>query len=188
MILSYWSSRSKQPCYELPIEIDGSMAGHCCKPLGPVSDSANSQQNSKVLNHRAGKESACNSFFNARNLGLIPGLGRSPGEGKGNPLQYSGLENSMDYIVHGVAKSRTRLSNIHFSLLQSHSYKYMNSANKLNHLGSTFSPSQAFRWENSLADILITELCNWGARFYDCPLYPYPLGYTHLPLVNLTWI
>ena len=44
-------------------------------------------------------------------LGLTPGLGRSPGEGKGYPLQYSGLENSMDSIVHGVAKSRTRLSN-----------------------------------------------------------------------------
>ena len=37
----------------------------------------------------------------------IPGLRRSPGEGKGDPLQYSGLENSMDCIVHGVAKSRT---------------------------------------------------------------------------------
>ena len=53
-----------------------------------------------------GKESACN----AGDLGSIPGLGRSPGEGKGYPLQYSGLENSMDYIVHGVTKSRTRLS------------------------------------------------------------------------------
>jgi len=41
----------------------------------------------------AGKESACN----AGDLSLIPGLGRSPGEGKGYPLQYSGLENSMDY-------------------------------------------------------------------------------------------
>ena len=50
----------------------------------------------------AGKESACN----AGDLGLIPGLGRSPGEGKGYPPQYSGLENSMDCIVHGVAKSR----------------------------------------------------------------------------------
>ena len=40
-------------------------------------------------------------------LGLIPGLGRSPGEGKGYPLQYSDLENSMDYIVHGVADSNT---------------------------------------------------------------------------------
>ena len=58
----------------------------------------------------AGKESACN----ARDLGLIPGLGRSPGEGKGYPLQYSGLESSMDCIVHRVAKSRTRLSDFHF--------------------------------------------------------------------------
>ena len=38
---------------------------------------------------------------------MIPGLGRSPGEGKGYPLKYSGLENSMDCIGHGVAKSRT---------------------------------------------------------------------------------
>ena len=51
----------------------------------------------------AGKESACS----AGDLGLIPGLGRSPGEGKGYPLQYSGVENSMDCIVHGVTKSRT---------------------------------------------------------------------------------
>ena len=56
------------------------------------------------------KASACN----AGDLGLISGLGRSPGEGKGHPLQYSGLENSMDCIVHGVAKSRTGLSNFHF--------------------------------------------------------------------------
>ena len=45
----------------------------------------------------AGKESTCN----AGDLGSIPGLGRSPGEGKGYPHQYSGLENSMDCIVHG---------------------------------------------------------------------------------------
>ena len=44
----------------------------------------------------AGKESACHT----RNLGLIPGLGRSPGEGKGYPLHYSGLENSMDSIYN----------------------------------------------------------------------------------------
>ena len=43
-------------------------------------------------------------------LGSIPGLGRSPGEGKDYLLQYSGLENPMDSIVDGVAKSRTRLS------------------------------------------------------------------------------
>ena len=60
-----------------------------------------------------GKESTCN----AGDLGSIPGLGRSPGEGIGYPLQYSGLENSMDYIAHGVAKSLTRLSNFHFHTL-----------------------------------------------------------------------
>ena len=58
----------------------------------------------------AGKESA----YNAGDMGSIPGLGRSHGEGKGYPLQYSGLENAMDCIVHRVAKSRTRLSDFHF--------------------------------------------------------------------------
>ena len=48
-------------------------------------------------------------------LGLIPGLGRYPGEGKGYPLQYSGLEKSINYIVHGVAKSWTQLSDFHFT-------------------------------------------------------------------------
>ena len=51
----------------------------------------------------AGKETACN----AGDLGSVPGLGRSPGRGKGYPFLYSGLENSMVCIVHGVAKSRT---------------------------------------------------------------------------------
>ena len=60
-----------------------------------------------------GRESACN----AGDLGSIPRLGRSPGEGKGYPLQYSGLENSTDFIVHGVTKSRTRLSDFHFTSL-----------------------------------------------------------------------
>ena len=58
----------------------------------------------------AGKESTCN----VGDLGLIPGLGRSAGEGKGYPLQYSGLENSINCIVHGVAKSWTQLSEFHF--------------------------------------------------------------------------
>ena len=57
-----------------------------------------------------GKESTCN----IGDLGLIPGLGRSPGEDKGYLLQYSSLENSMDRVVHGVAKSWTRLSDFHF--------------------------------------------------------------------------
>ena len=60
-----------------------------------------------------GKESACN----AGDPGLIPGLGRSAGEGIGYLLQYSGLENSMDYTVYGVAKSWIRLSDFHFTLL-----------------------------------------------------------------------
>ena len=51
---------------------------------------------------------------NARDPSLIPGLGRSPGEGEGYPLQYSGLENSMNSIVNWVEKSWTRLSNFHF--------------------------------------------------------------------------
>ena len=69
----------------------------------------------------AGKQSSCN----AGDLNLIPGLGRSPGEGKGYPLQYSGLENSMDYTVHEVAKSRTQLSGFHFtSLLSSFTMLY----------------------------------------------------------------
>ena len=61
----------------------------------------------------AGKESACNE----EDLGSIPGLGRSPGEGKGYPPQYSGLENSMDCIVHGVTKGRTRQRDFHFGML-----------------------------------------------------------------------
>ena len=62
------------------------------------------------------KASACN----AGDLSSIPGSGRSPGEGNGNPLQYSRLENPMDggawrATVHGVAKSQTRLSDFTFT-------------------------------------------------------------------------
>ena len=57
-----------------------------------------------------GKKSTCN----AGDLSSTPGLGRSPGEGKGYPLQYSILENSMDCVVHGIAKSRIKLSDLHF--------------------------------------------------------------------------
>ena len=65
-----------------------------------------SQKESGFPGGSDGKESACN----AGDSGLIPGLGRSPGEGKGNPLQYSCLKNSMDrgawrVTVHGVSKS-----------------------------------------------------------------------------------
>ena len=60
----------------------------------------------------AGKESACN----AGDLGLISGLGKPAGEGKGYPLQYSGLQNSMDCIVNGVPKGWTQLSDFHFHI------------------------------------------------------------------------
>ena len=67
----------------------------------------------------AGKESPCN----VGDLGSIPGLGRSPGEGKGYPLQYSGLKNSMGCIVHEVTKNRTRLSDFHFHLRKKEALK-----------------------------------------------------------------
>ena len=69
----------------------------------------------------AGKESTCDMG----DLGSIPGLGRSRGEGKGYPLQYSGLENSLDCIVHGVAKSQTWLSDFHFFTF-SHNWLWSN--------------------------------------------------------------
>ena len=67
------------------------------------------------------------SAHNSGDLGSIPGSGRSPGEGKGNPLWYSCLENPMDRgawwaIVHGVAESRTRLSN--FTSLHTYIYTH----------------------------------------------------------------
>ena len=61
----------------------------------------------------AGKESTCS----VGDLSLFPGLGTSPGEGKGYPLQYSGLENSMNSIFHGFSKSQTLLSDFHFHFL-----------------------------------------------------------------------
>ena len=59
----------------------------------------------------AGKDSACS----VGDLGSIPGLGRCPGEGKGHPLQCSGLESPVDCTVHGAAESRRWLSDFHFT-------------------------------------------------------------------------
>ena len=63
---------------------------------------------------------------NAGDLGWIPGLGRSPGEGKGRILQYSGLENNMDCTLHGVTKSLTQLNDLHllFDLMKSPYQKF----------------------------------------------------------------
>ena len=82
----------------------------------------------------------------------VPGLGRSPGEGKGYPLQYSGLENSMDCIVHGVPKSRTWLMNFthtHTHVLNTHTivefsllvFRMLNV--RLNHMKFRFHRSKA---------------------------------------------
>ena len=76
----------------------------------------------------AGKESTCN----AGDLGSTPGLGRSPGQGKGYRLQYSGLENSIDYIVHGVAKSRTWLRDFRFTSWESNHVKMVKECELLN--------------------------------------------------------
>ena len=71
----------------------------------------------------AGKESTCN----VGDLDSVHGFGRSPGEAKGYPRQYSGLENSMYCIVHGVSKGQTQLSDFHLiyiiSVLQIFIYK-----------------------------------------------------------------
>ena len=73
-----------------------------------------------VLRGFPGSSNSKTSAYNAGDLGSIPGSGRSPGEGNGNPLQYSCLENPMDWgawwaTIHGVAKSRTWLSNFTFT-------------------------------------------------------------------------
>ena len=85
-----------------------------------------------------GKESTCN----AGDPGSFPGLGRSPREGKGYPLQYSGLENSMDCIGHGVAKSQTQLSDFHFPFPWKKSYdKPRQHIKKQRHYFADNSPS-----------------------------------------------
>ena len=86
----------------------GSYLGRC---PGGLTCLVGSSKGSSLVSVSDGKESACS----AKDSGLIPGSGRSPGEGNGNPLQYSCLENPVDRgawwaTVHGVAKSQTRLS------------------------------------------------------------------------------
>ena len=85
-----------------------------CKIIDAEKDAIHLTNTYKIrvfYNSSVGKESACN----AGDLDLIPGWGRSPGERKDYPLQYSGLENSMDCIVHGVTKSQTWLSDFYFT-------------------------------------------------------------------------
>ena len=77
----------------------------------------------------AGKDSACN----VGELGSIPGLGRFPGERNGYLLQHSVLNNSMDCIVHGVARSQTRLNDLHFTFLHYTSINAISYHNLSNH-------------------------------------------------------
>ena len=84
------------------------------------------------------------------NLGSIPGLGRYRGEGKGYPLQYSDLENSMHCIVHGVAKSQTQLSNFHLS----HNASLPPLFNSVGHL--LFSP-----WSHVRKIVSITKIIRY---------------------------
>ena len=100
------------------------------------------------------KKSTCN----AGDLGSIPGLGRSPGEGNSNSLQYSDLENSMDCIVHGVSKSRTQLSYFHFtSLLTYNPYTQQPSHNN---------------WMSHHLLNKILEPCNFSyVKAFDCVDY-----------------
>ena len=113
----------------------------------------------------ASKESACN----VGDLGLIPGLGRSPGEGNGYPLQYSGLENSMDSIVHGVAKSWTRLSDFHFHFLWGSC-----SGSLSGHPAVTSSPVNSFsaQLQHSLLKAAMTEL---GTLWLKASVVAHPL-------------
>ena len=114
------------------------------------------------VSRSAGKESACN----AGNLGLIPGLGRSPREGKGFPLQYSGLENSTDCIVHGVTNNRTRLSDFPLS---GNYHSVLCIYNKL------FFKDSIYKW-----DMLF--LIFWGA-FILFPVMAVPIWIR----INSTW-
>ena len=96
-------------------------------PRGPCFSSAHSDSPATDLDEglyrssgklgSSGSEDPINAsgqYWNAGDPGSIPGSGRSTGVGIGYPLQYSGLENSMDCVVHGVAKSRTGLRAFHF--------------------------------------------------------------------------
>jgi len=95
----------------------------------------------------AGKESACN----VGDLGSIPRLGRCPGEGKVYPLQYSGLQNSMDCIVHGVAKNWTQLRDFHFHFQYSFIIKALNKQR----IQRTFLNLIKVAYKNNTANIIL---------------------------------
>ena len=104
-----WCTKEELRLGEIKQLVQGLIAGWPCVNL-----------NSALFNVFAGGSAIKVSAWNAGDPGLIPGSGRSPGEGNGNPLQYSCLENPMEggawwATVHGVTKSRTRLSDFTFT-------------------------------------------------------------------------
>ena len=125
------AKRLRAPAFEIPLgEGDGECSLHWLLPHAPflrpvlyhpIWDFFHPKYPLGCPSGSAGKESSCN----VGDLGLIPELGKSPGEGNGYLLRYSGLENSMDCVVHEVAKSWAQLSDFHFyphTLLQCFHY------------------------------------------------------------------
>ena len=124
-IISSMAPFSIRRCYLLPCKCHMTSIMATMSKVGPFSllltwiNPLNPRNNPHLPEHQsnfprfpggsAGKDSACNPG----DLGSMPQLGRSPGE---DPLWSSGLENSMDSIVHGVTKSRTQLSDFHFHM------------------------------------------------------------------------
>ena len=140
----------------------------------------------------AGKESTCN----AGDLGLIPGLGRSPGEGKGYPLQYSGLENSMDCIVHEVTKSQTEPSGFYFHNLSITVIGTVQSESRHVDFGWVIvlasvshthpaTPSFCFfffSWRLLLYNIVVVFVIHWQESAMGLHVFPIPIPPTHHPL------
>ena len=111
----------------------------------------------------AGKESACN----AGDLDLIPGFKRSPGEGKGYPLQYSGLENSMDCIVHEVTESQILTEQLSLSTMQNQKHCKCSFKYQVNGMRWLFYlPWQGTEYK------LKQSLINQGSHYY------FPLGFS----------
>ena len=111
--------------------------------------------------------------------GSIPGSGRSTGEGKGYPFQYSGLENSMDCIVHGAAKSWTWLSNFHFQELNDCLWKMRFTSSGIVKLRFWGVERSVFGWDQIL-EISHREIVTCGFR--SASVYSFSVSPTMMSL------